>query len=135
LENDLVEAIIQLPEKIFYNTGISTYIWLLTNRKKDTMRGRVQLIDASQWSRPLRKNLGERNCEMSPEDRARVLDLILNPRDTDCSLVLPNEALGYRTIAVERPLRLVAELTAESLAALQGVRWKKRIERTEQCLR
>lgn len=118
-ENDLVEAIIQLPEKIFYNTGIATYIWLLTNRKKESMRGRVQLIDASAWCRPLRKNLGERNCEMGPEDRTRVLDLILNPRNTDCSVVLRNEELGYRSIVVERPLRLLAELSPERLAQLR----------------
>lgn len=119
LENDLVEAIIQLPEKIFYNTGIATYIWLLTNRKKEAMRGKVQLIDASKWSRPLRKNLGERNCEMAPEDRARVLDLILNPRNTENSIVLSNEELGYRSIIVERPLRLSAEISAERLAQLK----------------
>lgn len=119
LENDLVEAIIQLPEKIFYNTGIATYIWLLTNRKKENMRGKVQLIDASKWCRPLRKNLGERNCEMAPEDRARVLDLILNPRNTDNSIVLSNEELGYRSIVVERPLRLQAEISPERLAQLK----------------
>lgn len=119
LENDLVEAIIQLPEKIFYNTGISTYIWLLTNRKKESMRGKVQLIDASHWCRPLRKNLGQRNCEMADEDRARVLDLILHPRDTDNSIVLRNEELGYRAIGVERPLRLAAELSAERMGLLK----------------
>lgn len=119
LENDLVEAIIQLPEKIFYNTGIATYIWLLTNRKKEAMRGKVQLIDASKWCRPLRKNLGERNCEMAPEDRARVLDLILNPRNTDNSIVLSNEELGYRCIEVDRPLRLAAEISNERLEQLR----------------
>ena len=119
LENDFVEAIIQLPEKIFYNTGIATYIWLLTNRKKEAMRGKVQLIDASKWSRPLRKNLGERNCEMAPEDRARVLDLILNPRNTENSIVLSNDELGYRSIIVERPLRLSAAISAERLAQLK----------------
>lgn len=120
LENDLVEAIIQLPEKIFYNTGIATYIWLLTNRKKDDMRGKVQLIDASKWSRPLRKNLGQRNCEMTPEDRARVLDLIRNPRNTEHSVVLNNEELGYRTIVVERPLRIAAEISPERLEQLKS---------------
>lgn len=120
LENDLVEAIIQLPEKIFYNTGIATYIWLLTNRKKENMRGKVQLIDASQWCRPLRKNLGERNCEMAPEDRARVLDLILHPRNTEHSIVLRKEELGYRSIVVERPLRLQAEISPERLARLKA---------------
>lgn len=119
LENDFVEAIIQLPEKIFYNTGIATYIWLLTNRKKEAMRGKVQLIDASKWSRPLRKNLGERNCEMAPEDRARVLGLILNPRNTENSIVLSNDELGYRSIIVERPLRLSAAISAERLAQLK----------------
>ncbi len=117
-EKDLVEAIIQLPEKIFYNTGIATYIWVLTNRKKESMHGKVQLIDASAWCRPLRKNLGERNCEMTEEDRARVLDLILRPRDSEHSVILRNEELGYRNIIVERPLRLAARLTPERLAQL-----------------
>ena len=83
------------------------------------MRGKVQLIDASKWSRPLRKNLGERNCEMAPEDRARVLDLILNPRNTENSIVLSNDELGYRSIIVERPLRLSAAISAERLSQLK----------------
>lgn len=119
LENDLVEAIIQLPKKIFYNTPLSTYIWLLSNRKKPNLKGKVQLIDASKWFKPLKKNLGDRNCEMTSEYRNRVLDLILNPRNTENSIVLSNTELGYRSIIVAHPLRLFAEISAERLDLLK----------------
>lgn len=124
-EQDLVEAIIQLPDNIFYNTGITTYIWLLTNRKRDDMKGKVQLINATRWFEPLRKNLGKRNCEMTAEHRARVLDLVLHPRDTDCSVVLENNALAYREITVERPLLLSANITDEALSVLEPLMPKK----------
>lgn len=119
LEQDLVEAIIQLPDNIFYNTGITTYIWLLSNRKSAEMKGKVQLINASGFSQPLRKNLGQRNCEMTAEARARVLDLILHPRDTEHSVVLDSREFAYRSITVERPLLLVAEVREEALAELE----------------
>lgn len=75
IENDLLEAIIAMPEKDFYNTGISTYVWVVTNRKEERRRGYVQLIDASNISTPLRKNLGEKNCETTEENRRRILQL------------------------------------------------------------
>lgn len=124
-EQDLVEAIIQLPDNIFYNTGISTYIWLLTNRKPAEKQGKVQLIDASKWFKPLRKNLGKRNCEMTAEDRARVLDLVLHPRNTECSVVLDTVDLAYREITVDRPLLISAKVTDEALAALEPLMPKK----------
>ena len=73
IENDWLEAIVALPLNMFYNTGIATYIWVLTNRKEDHRKGYVQLIDATDWYVPLRKNLGQKNCELSDQDRRRIL--------------------------------------------------------------
>ena len=73
IENDWLEAIVALPLNMFYNTGIATYVWVLTNRKSERRRGRVQLIDATEWYSPLRKNLGNKNCELSEGDIARDL--------------------------------------------------------------
>ena len=106
IENDWLEAIVALPLNMFYNTGIATYIWVLSNRKEERRRGRVQLIDATQWFRPLRKNLGNKNCELSWEDVRRICDAFLDFEDTEQSKIFPNEAFGYRKVTVERPLRL-----------------------------
>lgn len=106
LENDWLEAIIALPLNIFYNTGIATYIWVLTNRKPETRKGKVQLIDATGWYRSLRKNLGKKNCELSPEDIERVLKAFLSFEETEQSKLFPNEAFGYWKVTVERPLKL-----------------------------
>ncbi|MCZ7632989.1 MAG: type I restriction-modification system subunit M [Phycisphaerales bacterium] len=106
IENDWLEAIIALPLNMFYNTGIATYIWVLTNRKAKHRKGKVQLIDATAWFRPLRKNLGKKNCELSPDDIARIVETFLAFKETPQSRILPNEALGYWKVTVERPLRL-----------------------------
>ena len=106
IENDWLEAIIALPLNMFYNTGIATYIWVLSNRKPKHRKGKVQLIDATEWSRPLRKNLGKKNCELSPEDNARIIDTFLAFKESAQSRILPNKALGYWKVTVERPLRL-----------------------------
>jgi len=74
IENDLLEAIIQLPNNLFYNTGITTYIWLLSNHKAQPRKGKVQLIDASRLYRKLRKNLGNKNCEFAPEHIQTIVD-------------------------------------------------------------
>ena len=106
IENDWLEAIIALPLNMFYNTGIATYIWVLTNRKAPHRLGKVQLIDATQWFRPLRKNLGKKNCELSEEDMARICEEFLAFEETEQSKIFPNKALGYWKVTVERPLRL-----------------------------
>ena len=105
IENDWLEAIVALPLNMFYNTGIATYIWVLSNRKAEHRRGKVQLIDATQWSRPLRKNLGSKNCELS-DDIQRICDAFLAFEETEQSKIFPNEAFGYWKVTVERPLRL-----------------------------
>ena len=106
IENDWLEAIVALPLNMFYNTGIATYIWVLTNRKPAHRRGKVQLIDATQWFKPLRKNLGKKNCELSDEDIQRICDVFLRFEETEQSKTFPNAAFGYWKVAVERPLRL-----------------------------
>ena len=107
IENDWLEVIIALPENMFYNTGIATYIWVLTNRKSEVRKGKVQLIDASEWFVPLRKNLGKKNCELSEQHIQNICELIINPLETEQSKIFPNEAFGYWKVTVERPLRIV----------------------------
>ncbi|MFQ5853659.1 MAG: N-6 DNA methylase, partial [Candidatus Binatia bacterium] len=116
IENDWLEAIIALPLNMFYNTGIATYIWVLTNRKSVHRRGKVQLIDATQWFKPLRKNLGKKNCELSLEDIQRVVSTFLAFEETEQSKIFSNAAFGYSKITVERPLRLRVELSAVTRA-------------------
>lgn len=106
IENDWLEAIVALPENMFYNTGIATYIWLISNRKTEERKGKVQLIDASGWYVPLRKNLGKKNCEFSDKQITDICDLIIHPRETEQSKIFPHEAFGYYKITVESPLRL-----------------------------
>ncbi len=106
IENDWLEAIVALPLNMFYNTGIATYVWVLTNRKPEHRKGRVQLIDATQWYKPLRKNLGKKNCELSEEDIRRIVDTFLKFEETEQSKIFPNAAFGYWKLTVERPLRL-----------------------------
>ena len=120
IENDWLEAIVALPLNLFYNTGIATYIWVLSNRKPAHRKGQVQLIDASQWFKPLRKNLGKKNCELSPEDIERITQTFLDFKATPESKIFPNAAFGYWKVTVERPLRLHSQL---SLKAIEGLRY------------
>jgi type I restriction enzyme M protein len=115
IENDWLEAIIALPLNIFYNTGIATYIWVLSNRKASSRKGKVQLIDATAWFKPLRKNLGKKNCILGPEDIKRICDSFLNIEESEQSKIFSNEAFGYWKVTVERPLRLKVELSASAL--------------------
>ena len=125
IENDWLEAIVALPLNMFYNTGIATYIWVLSNRKAAHRRGKVQLIDATQWHRPLRKNLGSKNCELSDEDIQRICDAFLRFEETEQSKIFPNEAFGYLKVTVERPLRIEGvdperTYTAKEIKALKA---------------
>jgi type I restriction enzyme M protein len=110
LENDLVEAIIGLPTDMFYNTGISTYIWILSNRKPAERKGKVQLIDASSFWQKMLKSLGSKRKELSPEQIAEITRLFGNFEEAEhdgktISRIFLNEDFGYRTITVERPLK------------------------------
>jgi type I restriction enzyme M protein len=116
IENDWLEAIVALPLNMFYNTGIATYIWVVTNRKPEHRRGKVQLIDATQWFKPLRKNLGKKNCELSEEDIGKICEAFLAFQETEQSKLFPNAAFGYWKATVERPLRLRVDLTDEARA-------------------
>lgn len=109
IENDLLEAIVAMPEKDFYNTGIGTYIWIVTNRKEERRKGKVQLIDATNIKTPLRKNLGEKNCETNEENRREIVRLLTDFKETEQSKIFPNKEFGYWQVTVERPLRLVYE--------------------------
>ncbi|MBK8582532.1 MAG: SAM-dependent DNA methyltransferase [Flavobacteriales bacterium] len=119
IENDWLDAIVALPLNIFYNTGIATYIWVLSNRKAEHRKGKVQLIDATQWSQPLRKNLGSKNCELGEDDIKRIVDTFLAFKETEQSKIFPNKALGYWKVKVERPLKLRAKFTRQAVDGLQ----------------
>lgn len=110
IENDWLEAIVALPLNMFYNTGIATYVWVLTNRKPDHRKGKIQLIDATDWYTSLRKNLGSKNRELGPDDIERVIRAFLDfegsPENGEQSKVFFNEEFGYYKAVVERPLRL-----------------------------
>ena len=105
LENDLLEAIVALPEKMFYNTGIGTYLWVLANKKEERRKGKVQLIDATSLKTPLRKNLGEKNASISSEDRHKILDLYMqfDKADPEYSKVFDNSEFGYWEVPVFTP--------------------------------
>ena len=105
IENDYLEAIIAMPEKDFYNTGIGTYIWVITNRKEARRRGKVQLIDATAICSPLKKNLGEKNCETTEADADRILKLLTNFEETPESKIFNNEEFGYWCVPILRPKR------------------------------
>jgi type I restriction enzyme M protein len=105
IENDWLEAIVSLPLNMFYNTGIATYVWVLTNRKPSHRCGKVQLIDATAWSQPLRKNLGKKNCELTDAEIERIVQAFVDFKPTEQSRIFDNAEFGYSKVTVERPLR------------------------------
>ena len=133
LEHDLLEALIALPEQLFYNTGIATYIWLLTNRKPASRRGKVQLIDATTLCTSLPRSMGDKRREIAAEDAKKVLRLrrqigdnqsVASSQDGDkaataSSRVLPTSAFGFRKVTIERPLRLNFQASPERIARLE----------------
>ena len=131
IENDWLEAIVALPLNMFYNTGIATYIWVLTNRKPEHRKGKVQLIDATKWFQPLRKNLGKKNCELSEADIAKICDTFLAFEQTDESKIFDNAAFGYRKVTVERPLRFRGADPNHVYKAAEIKRLKESGERSE----
>lgn len=113
IENDMLEAIIAMPENSFYNTGIATYVWIVTNRKAEHRKGLVQLIDASEIKSPLRKNLGEKNCQTDASNREEIYQLLSRFEETPQSKIFPNEEFGYWEVRVDRPLRLRIDPTSD----------------------
>ena len=106
IENDWLEAIVALPLNMFYNTGIATYVWVITNRKAKRRQGQIQLIDATKWFTPLRRNMGQKNCELAEDDIDRITQAFMAFEETEQSKIFPNAAFGYWKVTVERPLRI-----------------------------
>lgn len=106
IENDLVEAIIAVPENMFYNTGIGTFIWVLSNKKEERRKGKIQLIDATAMKSALRKNMGKKNCEFTSDIRKEIVRIFLDMEESDVSMVFNNDEFAYWSVTVERPLRL-----------------------------
>ena len=131
IENDWLEAIVALPLNMFYNTGIATYVWVLTNRKPEHRRGKVQLIDATGWHRPLRKNMGKKNCELGEADIARICDTCLTFEETEQSKIFDNDAFGYWKVTVERPLRISGADPNRAYKAAEIKKLKETSERSE----
>lgn len=131
IENDLLEAIVQLPNNLFYNTGITTYIWILSNNKAPHRKGKVQLIDAGQLYRKLRKNLGNKNCEFAPEHIQKILEVYTEMKAVEndalassatngiAAQVFDNADFGYYKVTIERPKRLKAQFTQERIESLR----------------
>ncbi len=121
IENDLIEAIIQLPDNIFYNTGISTYLWVLSNKKEEKRKGKIQIIDASSIKTTLRKNMGKKNCELSKENQKQILDIYLNFINSEYSKILSNEEFGYYEVTIERPLRQSVKVNSDTLSEFKKI--------------
>lgn len=119
IENDWLECIIALPKNIFYNTGIPTYVWILSNRKTPNRKGKIQLINAIDLYVKLRKNLGDKNCELTKEHIKQITQLYLDFKETDISKIYSNEFFGYNKITVERPLRLSVQFSEERIQNAQ----------------
>lgn len=121
IEQDMLEAIVALPENMFYNTSIGTFLWVVTNKKDLKRKGKVQLIDATSMKSPLRKNLGDKNCELDSSIRKQIIDLYLAFTDADerYSKVFDNEEFGYWSVSIVRPLRLAVEISDDNLELLK----------------
>jgi type I restriction enzyme M protein len=136
LESDWLEALVALPEQVFYNTGIATYVWVLSNRKTKARRGKVQLIDATSFWTPMRKSLGDKRREIPPEKAKVILEILADFKHDDkrvvtidgkqvervVSKIFPTTHFGFRKITVERPLRLNFQASAERIARLEEER-------------
>lgn len=119
IENDWLDCIIGLPKNMFYNTGITTYIFILSNRKEEKRKGKVQLIDASEIYQKMRKSLGNKSYELSKEQIRQITDIYLDFKETEQSKIFNNSDFGYQKITVERPLRLSCQFTQEKVDSLR----------------
>jgi type I restriction enzyme M protein len=122
IENDWLEAVVALPDQLFYNTGISTYLWIVTNRKAPERHGKVQLVDAREYFVKMRKSLGEKRKEISPNQIEEIARLYGEFEEGEKVKIFPNEAFGFVRITVERPLRLRWEVTDETVAAVKALK-------------
>lgn len=120
-EQDLVEAIIALPLKMFYNTPLATYIWVLSNRKPERKRGKVQLIDATSMYEPLKKNLGDKNCYLTESHIKTITNLMIEFKNNEYSKIFLNEEFGYNKIYTERPLRLKVSINDNTINEFKSI--------------
>jgi type I restriction enzyme M protein len=128
VENDWLEAVVALPDQLFYNTGISTYFWVVTNRKSPERQGKVQLVDARDYSVKMRKSLGEKRQEISPQQIDAITQLYGDFNDSEHVKIFAKEAFGYMRITVERPLRLRWEVTETTIAAVEAAKPVKKLD-------
>jgi len=119
LENDLLEALVALPEQLFYNTGIATYVWVVSNRKAKSRRGKVQLIDATSFWVQMRKSLGDKRREIPLERAQEILRIHRQFADGEHSKIFPTTHFGFRKITVERPLRQNVHASKERFPRLE----------------
>lgn len=119
LENDWLETIIALPDQLFFNTGIPTYLWFITNRKSEERKGKVQIIDARSFSEKMRKSLGNKRNEITEEHRKGIVELYSTFEENEFSKIFKNEAFGFRQITIERPLQLNFQVSPERLELLK----------------
>jgi type I restriction enzyme M protein len=119
LENDWLEAIVGLPEQLFYNTGIATYVWVLSNRKEPRRKGQVQLIDATNFWRPMRRSLGAKRREISAEQIEQITDIFRAFQEGERSRIYDTAYFGYRKLTVDRPLRLNFQASPERIERLK----------------
>ena len=130
IENDWLEAIVALPDQLFYNTGISTYVWVLTNRKRPERRGKVQLIDGREFYRKMRRSLGDKRNELGPDDIRKITELYGDFTENENSKIFVNEHFGYRRITVERPLRRVWHVNDETIEAVRAHKTFEKLGKT-----
>jgi type I restriction enzyme M protein len=132
IENDWLEAVVALPDQLFYNTGINTYFWVVTNRKSPERRGTVQLVDAREYWVKMRKSLGDKRKEISPDEIDDITRLYTDFIDGQAVKILRNEAFGFQRITVEQPLRLRWEVTDDTIVELGETKQWTRISDNEQ---
>ncbi|GGJ05300.1 type I restriction-modification system subunit M [Paenibacillus hunanensis] len=118
IENDLVEAIVAMPDQLFYNTGISTYIWILANNKDPLRKGKIQLVNGASFYKKMRKSLGNKRHELAPEHIEEIVRIYGNLKGNEHCKIFDNEDFGYRKITVERPLRLNFQISEERVNEL-----------------
>ena len=118
LESDLIEAIIALPTDLFYNTGIATYVWILSKNKRPERKGKVQLIDASNIYHKLRKAVGNKKNELSPEDRVKITKLYTDFEENELCKIFNNEDFLYSEYSVYQPLQKSYEITEERIGEM-----------------
>jgi type I restriction enzyme M protein len=129
IENDWLECIVSLPDQLFFNTGISTYIWIVNNKKSDSRKGQVQLINGSSFFKQMKKSLGNKRKEITEGNRNTILENYLNFEETEYSKIYPNEFFGYTKVTIEQPLMENGEMVTDKKGNLKPDTKKRDYER------